>query len=148
LARCYRHSLPPPTIHAKKPWHTTHTNSKYHQPNAKLMYKRSSQPPCSRGILISTDIQWTQSATPTRWTFFGNSYTAPTPSLHSTLQLIGLSISKAYSSLLCNATCTFQLHPTAPAFNLYSFLTLEDTYPISIPKLNIYIQHIPHPTHL
>jgi hypothetical protein len=37
----------------------------------------------------------------------------PTPSLH-TLQLIGLSISKAYSSLLCNATHTFQLHPTAP----------------------------------
>ena len=58
-------------------------------------------------------------------------HTAPTQSLH-TLQLIGLSISKAYSSLLCNATNMFQLHPTAPAFDLYSFLTLEDTYPVSM----------------
>jgi hypothetical protein len=58
-------------------------------------------------------------------------HTAPTPSLH-TLQLFGLSISKVYSSLLCNATRTFQLHPTAPAFDLYSFLTLEDTYPVSM----------------
>jgi hypothetical protein len=48
-----------------------------------------------------------------------------------TLQLIGLSISKAYSLLLCNATRTFQLHPTAPTFDLYSYLTLEDTYPVS-----------------
>ena len=40
------------------------------------------------------------------------------------------SISKAYSSLLCNATHMFQLHPTAPAFDLYSFLPLEDTYPV------------------
>ena len=53
-----------------------------------------------------------------------------TPSVH-TLQLIGLSISKAYSSLLCNATRTFQLHPTAPSLDLYSFLTLEDTHPVS-----------------
>jgi hypothetical protein len=30
----------------------------------------------------------------------------PTPSLH-TLQLIGLSISKAYNSLLCNATYSY-----------------------------------------
>ncbi len=57
-----------------------------------------------------------------------------------TLQLIGLSISKAYSSLLCNATRTFQLHLTAPSLDLYSFLTLEDTYPVSTlpPKLEIY----------
>ena len=78
-----------------------------------------------------------QSASPTRRTFFGNSYTAPTPSLH-TLQLIGLSISKAYNSLLCLATRTIELHPTVPAFDLYSFLTLENTYPVStyLPKLN------------
>jgi len=95
------------------------------------MYECASQPPCPLGILTSVDIRWTQSASPTRRTFFGNSYTAPTPSLH-TLQLIGLSISKAYSSLLCNATNIFQLHPTAPAFDLYSFLTLEDTYPVSM----------------
>jgi hypothetical protein len=114
----------------QKPWRTTHTNYKYHRPNANLMYERASQPPCPLRILTSADIRWPQSASPTRRMFFGNSYTAPTPSLH-TLQLIRLSISKAYSSLLWNATHTFQLHPTAPAFDLYSFLTLEDTYPVS-----------------
>ncbi len=98
----------------QKPWRASHTNNKYHQPNANLMYECASQPPCPLGILTFVAIQWTRSASPTRRTFFGNSYTAPTPSLH-TLQLIRLSISKAYSSLLCNATCTFQLHPTAPS---------------------------------
>jgi hypothetical protein len=79
----------------QKPWRTTHTNYKYHRPNANLIYKCTSQPPCPLGILIiSADIRWTQSASPTRWTFFGNSYTASTPSLH-TLQLTGLSISKS-----------------------------------------------------
>ena len=114
----------------QKPWCITHSHSKYHQPNANLMYECASQPPCPLRILTSADIRWTQSASPTRGTFFGNSYTAPTLSLH-TLQLIGLSISKAHSSLLCNATRTFQLHPTSPAFDLYSFFTLEDTYPVS-----------------
>jgi hypothetical protein len=119
------------THHARqKPWRTNHTNQKYHRPNANLMYKRASQPPCPLGILTSADILWTQSTSPTRRTFFGNSYTLPTPSIH-TLQLIGLSISKAYSSLLCNATRTFRLHPTVPTFDLYSYLTLEDTYPVS-----------------
>ena len=99
----------------QKHWHTTHTEDKYHRPNANLMYKCASQPPCPLGILISAHIRWMQSAPPTRWTFFGNSYTVPTPNLH-TLQLIELSISKAYSSLLCNATHTFQLHPTAPVW--------------------------------
>ena len=122
----------------QKSLRTAHANSKYHRPNANLMYECAYQPPCPLRILIFSDIRWTQSASPTRWTFFGNSYTAPTPSLHS-LQLIGPSISKAYSTLLCNAMSTFQLHPTAPTFDLYSFLTLEDTYSISIPKLNIYI---------
>ena len=121
----------------QKPWRTTHTNYKYHRPNANLMYERASQPPCSLGILTSADLQWVQSASPTQQTFFGNSYTAPTPSLH-TLKLIGLSISKVNSSLLCNATHTFQLHPTAPTlFDLYSFLTLEDTYPVNIYTLHI-----------
>ncbi len=94
------------------------------------MYKQASQPPCPLGILAAADLRWSQSASPTRQTFFGNLYTAPTPSLYS-LQLLGLCISKAFSSLLCNATRTFQLPPTTPAFDLYSFLTLEDTYPVS-----------------
>ena len=36
-------------------------------------------PPCPLGILISADTGWTQSASPTQQTFFGNFYTAPTP---------------------------------------------------------------------
>ena len=109
----------------QKPWHTTHTNNEYHRPNASLMYERASEPPCPLGILTSADLQWKQSASPTRRrrTFFGNSYTAPTPNLQ-TLQLLGLSVSKAYSTLLCNATCMFQLHPTAPAFDLYTLSSL------------------------
>jgi hypothetical protein len=114
----------------QKPWRTTHTNTKYHRPNANLMYKCASQPPCPLGILTSADLCWSQSSSPTRQTFFGNSYTSPTPSLY-TLQLIGLSIPKEFSSLLCNATRTFQLPPTAPAFDLYSFLTVEDKYHVS-----------------
>ena len=94
LARCYRHSSPPPTTPAKKPWRTTHTNTKNLRPNANLMYECASQPPCPLGILTSADIRWMQYASPTQRTFFGNSYTAPTPSIHN-LQLIGLSISKA-----------------------------------------------------
>ena len=65
----------------QKPWRTNHTNQKYHRPNANLMYERASQPPCPLGILTSADILWTQSASPTRRTFFGNSYTSPTPSI-------------------------------------------------------------------
>ena len=124
----------------QKPWCTTHTNNKYHRRNANIMYKCASQPPCPFGIPTSADIRWSQSSLPTCRSFFGNSYTVSTPSLH-TLQLLGLSIPKAYSSLLCNPIRTFQLHPTAPAFDLYSFLTLEDTYPVSmqLPKLYIYI---------
>jgi len=111
----------------QKPWRTTHSNTKYHRPNANLMYSRASNPPCPLGILTSADIKWSESQSLTRRSFFGHSYTAPTPSIH-TMQLLGLSISKAYCSLLCLATSTFCLPPTAPTFDLYSFLTEEDTY--------------------
>jgi hypothetical protein len=113
----------------QKPWCTTHTNTKYHCPNANLMYKKASQPPCPVGILTSANLHRSQSS-PTHQIFFGNSYTAPTSSLY-TLQLLRLSIFKAFSLLLYNAARVFQLPPTAPTFDLYSFLTLEDTYPVS-----------------
>jgi hypothetical protein len=67
-------------------------------PYATLMYERASTPPCSLGILTYADIQWSNSKSISRRTFFGNSYTAPTPSLH-TIQLMGLGITKAFSSL-------------------------------------------------
>jgi hypothetical protein len=111
----------------QKPWRTTHTNNKYHRPNANLMYKCTSQPPCPLGITTSADLRWSQSASPTRRTFFGNSYTAPTPSLH-TLQLLGLNISKAYSSLICNDTHTFQLHGMVQAWVAHFVTPLKCTY--------------------
>jgi len=40
----------------QKPWRTTHTNSKYHQPNASLMYECASQPPRPLGMIVSADI--------------------------------------------------------------------------------------------
>jgi hypothetical protein len=85
-------------------WCTSPHNSKRHRPNANLlMYSQASAPPCPLGILTTADINWSNSMSTTRRTFFGNSYTAPTPGIH-TIQLLGLSLSKAYSSLLCSAT--------------------------------------------
>ena len=81
------------------------------------------------------DVMWNigeslPSDSPTQRTFYGNSYTAPTPSIHI-IQQLGLTISKSYSTLLTNATRTFQRPPTAPQFDLYSFLAhSEDTYPV------------------
>jgi hypothetical protein len=91
LVPCYKHSSPPPTSIQQKPRRTTHTNNKYHRPNTNPMYECASQPPCPLGILISAHLQWSQSASTTWQTFYGNSYTAPKPSLH-TVQLLGLSI--------------------------------------------------------
>ena len=114
----------------QKPWFTTHRNNKFNRPYANLMYEHASKPPCTLGILTSADFFWKQSNSPTRRTFYGNSYTAPTPSIH-TIQQLGLAISKSYSSLLTNATRTFHRPPTAPQFDLYSFLAhSEDTYPV------------------
>jgi len=42
----------------QKPWRTTHTNYKYHQPNANLMYRCASQPPRPLEILPSADLRW------------------------------------------------------------------------------------------
>jgi hypothetical protein len=115
----------------QEPLFTTHRNNKFNRPYANLMYERASKPPCTLGSLTSADFFWKQSDSPTRRTFYGtNSYTAPTPSIH-TIQQLGLTISKSYSSLLTNATRKFQRPPTAPRFDLYSFLAhSEDTYPI------------------
>ncbi len=123
LVPCYRHSSPPPTIPPKKPGtpHTptinitnlmptscTNTNA----PHNHHAHLGSSHQPTSNGNKLPCQHGCRK--------FFGNSYTAPTPSLH-TLQLLGLSISKTYtySSLIFNANPhMFQLHPTVPAFDL------------------------------
>jgi hypothetical protein len=116
--------------HTHTPWFTTHRLEKFNRPNANLMYEQASNPPSTLGILTSADFFWKQSQSPTHRTFYGHSYTAPTPSIH-TLQQLGLAVSKGFSSLLTNATRTFLKPPTAPQFDLYSFLAcLEDTYPV------------------
>jgi hypothetical protein len=102
-------SVSPP----QAPWFTTHCLAKFNHRYANLMYKRASTLPCTLGILASADFFWKHSDSPTRCTFYGNSFTAPTPSIH-TIQQLGLAISKSYSLLLTNATCTFLRPPTAP----------------------------------
>ena len=77
----------------QEPWFTTHRLGKFNRPYANLMYEQASKPPCTLGILTSADFFWKQSDSPTRRTFYGNSYTAPTPSIH-TIQQLGLAISK------------------------------------------------------
>ena len=145
LARCYRHSSSPPTIPAKNLGapHTLTPNITDPMPTSCMNAPTNHHAHSGFSYLPTSDGHNLHHQHDGR--------SLVTPILHPhlyTLQLTGLSISNAYSSLLCNATRTFQLHPTAPTFDLYSFLTLEDTYSISIPKLNIYIQQIPHPTHL
>jgi hypothetical protein len=130
LATMFQSFLTSTESRPQEPWFTTHPINKFNRPNANLMYKRASKLPCTLGIHTSADVFWKQSDSPTRRTFYGNSYTSPTPSIH-TIQQLGLAVSKRYSSLLTNATRMFQRPPTAPQLNLYSFLAhLEDTYPV------------------
>ena len=79
----------------QEPWFTTRRINKFNRPYANLKYKRASKPPCTPGILTSANFFWKQSYSPTRRTFYGNSYTAPTQSIH-TIQQLGLAISKSY----------------------------------------------------
>ena len=128
LARCYRHSSSPPTIPAKNLGapHTLTPNITNPMPTSCMNVPTNHHAHSGFSYLPTSDGHNLHQQHDGR--------SLVTPILHPhlyTLQLTGLSISNAYSSLLCNATRTFQLHPTAPAFDLYSFLTLEDTYPVS-----------------
>ena len=111
------------------PWLTHHCLEEFNRPYSNLMYKWASTPSCTLGILTSSaNFFWKQSDSPTRRTFYGNSYSAPTPSIH-TIQQLGLAISKSYSSFLIDATHMFLIPPTAPQFDLYFFRAhSEETY--------------------
>ena len=63
----------------KKTRLTTHHNPKYLFPNANLMYKWASHPPCPLGILTLSDINWSQSYSPTHWTFLVTPTLLPHP---------------------------------------------------------------------
>jgi hypothetical protein len=69
------------------------------RPNAKLMFHKATTEPCPIGILRTADYHWKQNK---QRKFFGFSYTAPTPTIH-TIQQLGLGITKAYTTHIRNA---------------------------------------------
>ncbi len=77
------------------------------RPHATEMYKCITTFPSPTGILQLADNNWTTHR-PRR--FFGHSYSSPTPSI-STLQAIGLCISKSFAAHICYATRRFCDHP-------------------------------------
>ncbi len=70
------------------------------RPNVMAMFTRATTHPCPIGILKTADAMW-KTNKPRK--FFGYSYTSPTP-LISTIQQLGLGITKAFSSHIRNAT--------------------------------------------
>jgi len=70
------------------------------KPNAATMFSKITTHPCPIVILKTADVLWKENKTRK---FFGHSYTAPTPSLH-TIQQLGLGITKAFTTLIRNAT--------------------------------------------
>ena len=80
-----------------------------HLPNAQKMAYKATHDPCPIGILRTADAIWKQNKTRT---FYGYSYTAPTPSIY-TIQQLGLGITKGFAILLRNATKISRPHSTA-----------------------------------
>ena len=68
-------------------------------PHAKTMYELAMSPPCPTNIVTTACIYWQQNKTRT---FFGRSYTAPTPKEYLIGEL-GLGITKALSLHLRNS---------------------------------------------
>jgi hypothetical protein len=91
------------------------------KPNATLMYSKITTFPSPKGILKLADHNWKISKTRC---FYGHSYSAPTPTIH-TLQQIGLTIIKAFAIHIRYARRRFIDHtvpppnpdPTVPLFN-------------------------------
>ncbi len=81
------------------------------RPNAAEMYRRATNFPCPLDILTCASVNWQQTKTRR---FYGHSYTAPNPTI-STVQQIGLSITKAFALHLRNSTRKMNAHPAVPA---------------------------------
>jgi hypothetical protein len=79
------------------------------RPNATEMLRRITSAPGPTGILPHADSSWKSKRT--GHAFFGNSFTAPTPSI-STLQQLGLCISKSFASHIRYAVTKYCDHPT------------------------------------
>jgi hypothetical protein len=74
------------------------------------MYSKITTFPSPKGILKLADHNWKISkAGP----FYGHSYSAPTPTIH-TLQQFGLTIIKAFAIHIRYARCRFIDHPVLP----------------------------------
>ena len=84
-------------------FHTT-TPPKYkfkaNVPNASIMAFKATTAPCPLGILQTADHVWKENQTRP---FYGHSYTAPTPSIH-TIQQLGLGITKGLMTIIRQAT--------------------------------------------
>ena len=87
------------------PTYTFRRNRNY----AQQMAYKATHSPCPTGILDTADTIWKNNKSRT---FFGYSYTAPTPSVH-TIQQLGLGITKGFSVLLRNAIRISTPHPAA-----------------------------------
>jgi hypothetical protein len=77
------------------------------KPNATRMYSKLFQYPSPKGILRLAEHNWKSS--PTRQ-FYDHSYLAPTPSI-TTMQKLGLSITKAFALHVRYASRKFIDHP-------------------------------------
>ena len=69
-------------------------------PNASIMAFKATTAPCPLGILQTADHVWKENQTRP---FYGHSYTAPTPSIH-TIQQLGLGITKGLMTIIRQAT--------------------------------------------
>ena len=72
------------------------------RPYAQRMYARATTSPSPNGILQTADKIWKETK---NRTFYGHSYTTPTPSI-TTIQQLGLGITKAFATPIRNATKT------------------------------------------
>lgn len=80
------------------------------KPNATLMYSRITTFPSPKGILKIADHNWSLNKTRA---FYGHSYSAPTPTIH-TLQQFGLTITKAFAIHIRYARRRFIDQPALP----------------------------------
>ena len=81
------------------------------KPNATSMYSKITTFPSPKGILKLADHNWKISKTRA---FYGHSYSAPTPTIH-TLQQFGLTIIKAFAIHIRYARRRFIDHPVLPS---------------------------------
>jgi hypothetical protein len=78
------------------------------RPNATVMYSKLFRYPSPKGILRLAEHNW--STLPTR-RFYDHSYLAPTPSITTIQQKLGLSITKAFALHIRYASRKFIDHP-------------------------------------